>query len=293
MFDLKSADTAVLEIITGTPDYDFYRLVDTETNQVYDYRDGGLVLHEELCYCIWNRTDPCVNCSSNVARSDHRSILKLEYMENVVYLISSLPVELCGRSLILELIKDVTDCLVVNDAMHKENGYIADIVQELNRIAMQDPYTALYNKNFAEQKLAKTVGRAKDGRCLLAAMVVDVDRFKYVNDTYGHTVGDAVLLQTAKYLKALERENRIWASRIGGDEFMVIFQDIPFDEVCAMARDFQSKIAACTFSKDNTCFRVTVSIGLGEFDPEADPDWVAFVDRVDRAMYADKRRKHG
>ena len=94
-------------------------------------------------------------------------------------------------------------------------------MQDGLRLAMRDPLTGLYNRRFAAPQLAAIAARAREEGTPFAVMVMDLDRFKQVNDVYGHAAGDQVLVETARRLSANLRESDVLA-RIGGEEFLAI-----------------------------------------------------------------------
>jgi len=94
-------------------------------------------------------------------------------------------------------------------------------MRSLEELASRDPLTGLYNRRAAEDRLAEDVGRAERGRGTLALAVVDLDRFKPINDEHGHRAGDECLRHFAKVLGRNVRAGD-WVARWGGDEFAVV-----------------------------------------------------------------------
>jgi two-component system cell cycle response regulator len=94
-------------------------------------------------------------------------------------------------------------------------------MQDGLRLAMRDPLTGLYNRRFVVPQLAAIAARACEEGTPFAVMVMDLDRFKQVNDLHGHAAGDQVLIEAARRLSANLRETDVLA-RIGGEEFLAI-----------------------------------------------------------------------
>ncbi|MDP2080470.1 MAG: diguanylate cyclase [Pseudotabrizicola sp.] len=169
-------------------------------------------------------------------------------------------------------------------------------VQDGLRLAVIDPLTGLFNRRYATARLTMMAERAvKDGRAL-AVMVADIDRFKSVNDRYGHAVGDDVLIEVSHRLGANLRADDLLA-RIGGEEFLVALPFTTLDEAQAVARRLCNEVERRpVLLPGGEALSVTVSIGLTLSDAvplggvRADPDLVdALIDRADQALLASKR----
>lgn len=135
-------------------------------------------------------------------------------------------------------------------------------MQDGLRLAMRDPLTGLYNRRCAAPQLAAIAARARDEGSQFAVMVMDLDRFKQVNDAYGHAAGDQVLVEVARRLTANLRDTDILA-RIGGEEFLAILPQ----SCMAVARRVAERL--CQAMDDQPIrlhsgeeLRVTVSIGV-------------------------------
>ena len=103
------------------------------------------------------------------------------------------------------------------------------MIQQLQRLAIEDPLTGLFNSRYLFDQLDKEINRAKRYLHPLSLMFIDIDKFKTINDTYGHMIGDKVLSQIAKRLKACLRSNDT-AYRFGGDEYTIILPETTLPE---------------------------------------------------------------
>jgi two-component system cell cycle response regulator len=130
------------------------------------------------------------------------------------------------------------------------------------RLAMTDPLTGLHNRRYAMPHLARIAERAVAAGRRFAVMVIDLDRFKTINDTYGHAAGDAVLVEVAKRLRANLRVVDLIA-RIGGEEFLVALPDTTIDAARATAERLRRMLAGMpVMISEGCCISVTMSIGL-------------------------------
>ncbi|MFI5428862.1 GGDEF domain-containing protein [Aeromicrobium sp. UC242_57] len=143
--------------------------------------------------------------------------------------------------------------------------------------------TGVLSRRSIEQHLTRLAGRRPE---LCHVLVVDVDRFKGVNDSFGHLAGDQVLAAVATRLCG--HDPRLTLGRWGGDEFVGVLRGLGADEVGLIADDLT---AACASSPvavaDDTHVAISVSIGVAPCDGD---DWHAWVAKADAAMYARKDR---
>jgi two-component system cell cycle response regulator len=130
------------------------------------------------------------------------------------------------------------------------------------RLAMTDPLTGLHNRRYALPHLARIAERAEAAGRQFAVMVLDLDRFKAINDTLGHVAGDAVLVEVAERLKSNLRAVDLIA-RIGGEEFLVALPDTTLEAARATAERLCRVVGARPVRlKDGGSVQVTTSIGL-------------------------------
>ncbi len=169
-------------------------------------------------------------------------------------------------------------------------------VQDGLRLAMIDPLTGLFNRRYANARLAVMAQRAgREGRTL-AVMVADIDRFKSVNDRYGHTAGDDVLVEISRRLGMNLREEDLLA-RVGGEEFLIALPFTTLDEAQIVARRLCHQVEQRpVLLAGGDALTVTVSIGLALADEVplgtqgGDPALVdALIGRADQALLASKR----
>ena len=131
--------------------------------------------------------------------------------------------------------------------------------------ATHDPVTSLANRFYFEQQLHNEVHRIRRYAGQSALLYIDLDRFKYVNDTAGHAAGDQLLVEVSGRLRERTRQSDILA-RIGGDEFAVILRDVTLDEAKGVAETFRMLLQDYLFLHNSRIFDVTGSIGIAMFD---------------------------
>jgi diguanylate cyclase (GGDEF)-like protein len=158
---------------------------------------------------------------------------------------------------------------------------------ELQDMAMRDDLTQLFNRRYFFERLRRELDRARGLQSPLAILVLDVDRLKGVNDTYGHKAGDVVLVNLAKLLVKCTRTSDIPA-RLGGDEFGVIMPETDKDGAFAVAKRLQRALDVTpVYEQDGDSLRMSVSLGVSGF-PWGGETVDEVVQWADTHMYAAK-----
>ncbi|HUF85764.1 MAG TPA: PleD family two-component system response regulator [Thermohalobaculum sp.] len=155
-------------------------------------------------------------------------------------------------------------------------------------LATTDSLTGLYNRRYARSHLDLMIARQQaSGRCL-AAMVLDLDHFKAINDSHGHAAGDTVLCEFARRLRDSVRGVDLVA-RIGGEEFLVVMPDIPRARAAKVAERVRCAVERAAFHPQgsNAPLSLTVSIGLAFYEPGELA--AGLLERADAALYASKK----
>jgi two-component system cell cycle response regulator len=135
-------------------------------------------------------------------------------------------------------------------------------MQDSLRLAMIDPLTGLYNRRFVGPQLGAIAARALADGVDFAVMLVDLDRFKLVNDLHGHAAGDQVLVEVAQRLSANLRATDLLA-RIGGEEFLIVLPDTGTSRACQVAQRLCDAVEERPFRlASGAGLAVTISIGV-------------------------------
>jgi len=158
--------------------------------------------------------------------------------------------------------------------------------RRLQEVALSDPLTGFPNRRYLSERLLAEWAAAVRNDRPLAALAVDLDEFKLINDTYGHDVGDAVLKSAALSLKNGLRSHDVIA-RTGGDEFVVICPDTTLAGAEQVANRLRTLVEQSTVTSGRLQLRVTVSVGVAAREPGmSDPELL--LKRADQALYASK-----
>jgi len=139
--------------------------------------------------------------------------------------------------------------------------------EELRWQAEHDALTKLHNRAWFEVQLEQEIARLKRTEQTSVLLFIDVDRFKYINDTAGHGAGDQLLQEVSQRLKSRLRGSDHLA-RMGGDEYAVILRNVHADDVTMLADGFRKALTSGAFSYGGKSYRITVSIGAARLDQE-------------------------
>ena len=159
----------------------------------------------------------------------------------------------------------------------------AQLYQAQEANALTDELTQLPNRRALAQRFLQEMQRARRHHKAIAFMMIDLDHFKQVNDTYGHLNGDAVLHELAQILEHSARESDVCA-RFGGEEFGLILHETTEAGARTLAERIRSKVAAATFPGG---LKLTISIGVAATDEPA--LFTTLMERADQALYAAKQ----
>ena len=174
------------------------------------------------------------------------------------------------------LIEDVTDVCHYQQMLNKTLEDLA----EANRV---DGLTRAFNRRHWEECMAQEFSRARRYKHNVSLIMLDIDRFKQINDTYGHQCGDMVLIETAKYIKELLRISDIFG-RYGGEEFCVILPETDLLGAADVAERIRDGFQHLQFNFGGKSLKATLSVGVTIIDPE-DKRYEDMISRADAALY--------
>lgn len=168
-------------------------------------------------------------------------------------------------------------------------GQVRASQAQLREVSLRDPLTGLFNRRHFDAAIAQACSDALAGAPAFSVLLVDLDRFKEINDQYGHAAGDAVLVSVGKSLLGTVRESDL-AVRIGGDEFAVLALTTGYGEALELAERVRQAIEAPLMRFGSDQVRALCSIGVGSF-PESGLRSSDLMHAADVAMYADKQAR--
>jgi diguanylate cyclase (GGDEF)-like protein len=170
--------------------------------------------------------------------------------------------------------------------LEEEKQKLESRAAELDRRVNEDSLTRLSNRHYLETALPRLYAEAAAQGRSLAVVVLDIDHFKNVNDTFGHAVGDAVLVQMARLLIKGRRTGDL-VGRLGGEEFLMAFPGMDVRTAQEVCERLRRSIQLHDWEGLRPGLRVTVSLGVCVRSDESNVD--ELVDRADAGMYRAKR----
>jgi diguanylate cyclase (GGDEF)-like protein len=175
--------------------------------------------------------------------------------------------------------------LIIFEAFAVQAG-IAIENARLYEMATTDGMTSLYNKSFFNFRLNEEIYNAKHNDKKIAILLVDIDHFKRVNDTYGHQAGDKVIIEVSKIMKQACGKNDL-ACRYGGEELVIISPGSTKEQILDLGEKIRFTVQNSTFKVDNQNINITVSIGCAVFSQKI-KNAEEFIEMADLALYYGK-----
>lgn len=162
----------------------------------------------------------------------------------------------------------------------------------LSEVSSRDTLTGLYNRRYVIEKIDSEMSRAMRHGSPMAVLMLDIDHFKTINDTYGHGVGDQVLKWVGKTVKDSCRVYDV-PGRYGGEEFCIVLPETKINGTTVVAERIRTKLSETAHNFGASNVVVTASIGIAGVDSETEENVTlspaALIERADRALYTAKR----
>jgi diguanylate cyclase (GGDEF)-like protein/PAS domain S-box-containing protein len=193
--------------------------------------------------------------------------------------VSCVPIESSDRRLVSYLMRDLSE-------RKKAQSQLLANQQRLDKLANHDHLTGLPNRLFLQAHLPEAIARCQEAGQMLAVLFLDLDRFKHINDSRGHEVGDKLLQEIAKRVRAAVRPADI-VVRMGGDEFVVVLHRVNSPDEVGIAATRVNEVLSAPVMIDGRALVATVSIGVSMF-PRDGATMGELLKHSDTAMYQAK-----
>ena len=248
---LDAASPAILQNIRCLQSvFDIVRLVDPTTYDVLELDEQGVLRNsKQHCSAFWNNDGTCANCTSARAYAQKSTLNKLEFTSTDMYFVVSKYLNLNGTPCVLELLSRLDEGRWID-----ANGtrLLLDRNHDGNMDLFLDPVTDTYSRRYYETYRAHLEG-------MESIAIIDANRFKQVNDSFGHPAGDAVLREIARSIKGCIRKTDILI-RYGGDEFLLLFPKMS-EEILERKMQEISEAVENIRIADYPELRLSISIG--------------------------------
>jgi diguanylate cyclase (GGDEF)-like protein len=187
-------------------------------------------------------------------------------------------------SMIAAMLSTTITFIIYSNSYHAEHEHVKEYAQQMERVAVTDGLSGLYNQTYLHSCLENEIKQAECLKSSLSLIMIDSDHFKNLNDTYGHPIGNQVLIQFADILRSSIRGSDI-AGRCGGDEFLLICPKTSLEEAVGIAERLRNIVQITQFGESGE-INITISCGIAAWRGES---YNKFIEEVDQALYAAKR----
>lgn len=266
--------------------YDQVRLVDPTRKRVI--QDGNIKDFAITCFDYLGKKKICNQCVSMRAFNKNQTFIKLERTAHEVYMVTAIPVIVEGRTVIIEMLKNITNNIIFQDS----DGDNVDTSKGINEnavlLASKDVLTGIYNRRYIQEKLPLDLFGAALSNHSIAIIMADIDYFKTVNDTYGHLVGDYVLKVFAELLQSGLMRESDWVARYGGEEFLICLPGAKRGTALEVAERMRKSIEEYTIQFEEYEFKITASFGICYVVPDTSITMEELIHQADTKLYEAK-----
>lgn len=178
----------------------------------------------------------------------------------------------------------------MNKELLQKTRELEEAKAQLTRDATTDMLSGLFNRRYFLGRFAALFEEARSQKHAISLIMIDIDRFKSINDTYGHEIGDVVIRACGDIFREYARNTDI-VSRYGGEEFAILMPRSAYDDALLLAERIRTQVEnRAVGSKDNVAIRITLSIGVTQIDLGRDTCVEDMLQRADKALYAAKKK---
>ncbi len=163
--------------------------------------------------------------------------------------------------------------------------------EKIKKLSITDPLTGCYNRNYLSRQLAKEITRTIRYQTSISVILTDIDFFKKVNDTFGHSAGDRVLVEFVSLIHQTIRKDLDWVARYGGEEFVIVLPETAYDHACDCTERLRKTIAGTPVIHDGIPIAITASFGVTTLAPALITDNFStdrLIDTADHFLYQAK-----
>lgn len=230
--------------------FDIVRIVEPPSDKQCCINVNCELVHEPgRCFDFWNQDVRCKHCVSMRALNQKQLSRKFEFLGSEVYMITAMYIEIEGEPFVVEMLAKLTEETMIG--AWGANDFVDSIIK-YNRKLYLDALTGAYNRQYYDDQLAALPGE-------YAVAYIDLDKFKDINDTWGHNAGDQALKAVVDAMMSCVRETDS-VVRFGGDEFVIVFRNIPKD-IFAMRLEKIRKAVSDIVINEFPDMRLSVSVG--------------------------------
>lgn len=269
--------------------YNTMRIVDPLCKRVVEVKNGAIQDTKNHCFLFWDKYASCENCISMRSLNENDTFVKIEYSPNEIFMVSAIPIVINEKNYVVEILKDVTRSMLFSHSGENDSQEMITMINDLHTAIIKDGLTAIYNKRFVNERLPAEVIKSSIEAKSLAVVLGDIDRFKYINDKYGHVGGDYVLKNIATILNSSIDKNQGWVARYGGEEFLICLLNTDKCMATNFAERTRELIEKTEIAYNNDIIRTTISFGVCELAEVNPPTMEAIIYCADARLYQAKK----
>lgn len=269
--------------------YDRMRLVDPVNKQLLNLHNKQIENTGSRCFDFWGKNKVCDDCVSLRAYQDNQIYVKMEYSTDEVYMLTAIPIEMSDRRIVLELLKNVTNNLIMDGKDQENYSEFHAMLDSMNTLALKDSLTGIYNRRYINERLPIDLTNTVLHQKNISIIMADIDFFKKVNDTYGHLAGDCTLINFAKILSDSLTRDHDWVARYGGEEFLICLPGAGQSRAVEIAEIMRKKVEQSIFDCGGHNIQITASFGVCTIDSDTELDMDAIIEGADKNLYKAKR----
>ena len=270
---------------------DITRIVDPLQKTVIQYKNKEVVIDGIHCFDFWGKNKVCDNCISMRAYNDNKTYVKIEYNKEKIYLITAVPHDLNDRRVVIEILKDITNSLLLSSYENEavDSTGIHALIDNMNKFAYRDPLTGLYNRRYIIEKLPIDLLNATLLANEFSIIMADIDHFKLINDNYGHLAGDQALKTVAETLSGCIKRESDWIARYGGEEFLICIPGANLDFALKTSECMRKAIESTPIMYEDKMLSLTASFGVYSMKTTKNTSVDDLLKLADEKLYSAKR----
>ena len=270
---------------------DITRIVDPLQKTVIQYKNKEVVIDGIHCFDFWGKNKVCDNCISMRAYNDNKTYVKIEYNKETIFLIIAVPHDLNDRRVVIEILKDITNSLLLSSYENEavDSTGIHALIDNMNKFAYRDPLTGLYNRRYIIEKLPVDLLNATLLSNEFSIIKADIDHFKLINDNYGHLAGDQALKTVAETLSGCIKRESDWIARYGGEEFLICIPGANLDFALKTSECMRKAIESTPIMYEDKMLSLTASFGVYSMKTTKNTSVDDLLKLADEKLYSAKR----
>lgn len=255
--------------------YDLIRMVDPIRKQVLVYEENTWHVEDGFCYDVYEEGHICKNCVSIRALNTDKTTIKTQFVKDTLHMVTAVPVTFEGRKIVFELFKDITNS---EDLIQEQLMDMKQLILKTNELLVTDSLTGIFNRRYIDERLPVDFSMISEFKEEAYLLMLDIDHFKWINDQYGHIVGDKVLKEVARLMKRVFDNTEVIA-RYGGEEFVILSKTNLYD-IIKRTESLRETIEKHAFSFDDKIIYLTISIGVYRVATHNPQEAIHYADQI-------------